>query len=133
MNFKVARVETKEAEQYLHENMGFQRALDFYLQENAFLKTRLAQVIDNNADPDFLPLAEHYQNNFVHNDDCIRVMQGDIMKLQRLLKDSIAGKYADIKTLANQHKKLQQEMVQFESSFSEQKKQFNRYLVTLMA
>jgi hypothetical protein len=129
----MASVKIKEAEQYLHENMGFQRALDFYLQENAYLKTRLAQVLDNNADPDFLPLAEHYQNSFLHNDDCIRDMQGDIMKLQRLLKESVAGKAADIKNLAPQHKKLQHEMGHFEKSFTEQKKQFNRYLVTLMA
>lgn len=121
-------IKISEIEQNLHENMTWQRALDFYLQENAFLKTRLSQVLDNNTDRDFVALAEHFQNSFIHNDECIKDLQKDIIKTQRHLKDSAAGGRYDEKKIRQEHRKLQNEMGYFEKNFSALKNEFNRYL-----
>lgn len=128
----MSRIRIPGIDQYLHENMTWQRALDFYLQENSFLKTRLSQVLDINTDKEFIAQAEHFQNSFIHNDECIKDMQTDIISLQRLLKDASKGlKYDEQKITAN-HRKLHNEMGYFEKNFAGLKNEFNQYLGSLL-
>ena len=61
---KLSNANIAGADQFLHEIQGWERALDYYLQENAFLKMRLSQVLDYNTDNNFTPLAEHFQTSF---------------------------------------------------------------------
>lgn len=117
-------------EQYLHENMAWERALDFILQENAFLKTRLSKVVDTNTDKDFVDLAEYFQNSFIHNDEYVKDLKTDIVTLQRMLKDIIAGKKLDEINLTQKHKKLRNEMGYFEKNFGRLLNEFNQYLST---
>jgi len=128
----MSRIKIPGVDQYLHENMTWQRALDFYLQENSFLKTRLSQVLDNNTDKEFITLAEHFQNSFIHNDECIKDLQSDVMVSQRLMKDSIAGKNIDENKMIQKHKKLHNEMGYFEKNFASLKNEFNQYLGSLL-
>ena len=69
-------------DQFLHENLTWERALDFYLQENSYLKTRLSHVLDNNSDSDFITLAEHFQSSFIQNDENMKELKQDIIALQ---------------------------------------------------
>ena len=117
-------------EQYLHENMAWERALDFILQENAFLKTRLSRVVDSNADKDFVDRAEFFQNSFIHNDEYVKDLKTDIVTLQRMLKDIIAGKKLDEIKLMQKHKKLRNEMGYFEKNFGRLINEFNQHLST---
>jgi len=128
----MSRIRISGMDQYLHENMTWQRALDFYLQENSFLKTRLSQVLDTNTDKEFVAQAEHFQNSFVHNDECIKDMQADIMELQHLLKNTAGGLITDEKKLAQKHRKLHNEMGYFEKNFAGLKNEFNQYLGSLL-
>ena len=127
----MSRIKVSEADQYIHENLTWERALDFYLQENAFLKTRLSHVLDSNADMDFVALAEHFQNSFIHNDECIKDLQSDILMMQRILKN-LHTSQQDEKKIIQKHKKLQNEMGYFEKNFAALKNEFNQYLGSLL-
>jgi len=128
----MSRIKISGLDQFLHENQTWERALDFYLQENSFLKTRLSQVVDNNTDKDFVALAEHFQNSFVHNDECIKDLQKDITALQKLIKNAIAGLPVDQKKMILQQNKLRNEMGYFEKEFADQKNKFNQYLISFV-
>ena len=128
----MSRIKVSEADQYIHENLTWERALDFYLQENAFLKTRLSHVLDSNADMDFVALAEHFQNSFIHNDECIKDLQSDILMMQRILKNLDTSQHMDEKKIIQKHKKLQNEMGYFEKNFAALKNEFNQYLGSLL-
>lgn len=119
---------------FLHENQTWARALDFYLLENSYLKTRLSQVVDINTDKDFLIMAEHFHNSFIHNDECIKDLQKDIVALHKLLKLSVAGAGTEVdeKKLIKQQNKLRNEMGYFEKDFAQLKNKFNQYMVSLL-
>ena len=128
----MSRIRISGVDQYLHENMTWMRALEFYLQENSYLKTRLSQVLDNNTDKDFIAQAEHFQNSFVHNDECIKDLKSDVLELQRLLKDPQRLPKMDEKLMSQKHRKLYNEMGYFEKNFAGLRNEFNQYLGSLM-
>lgn len=125
-------VKNSGVDHFLHENQTWNRALDFYLQENAYLKTRLSHVLDNNIDKEFIELAEYFQNNFIHIDECIKDLQKDIFGLQRNLRDADKGIAADEHKMIQQQNKLRNEMGYFEKDFTQLKDKFNQYLVSLV-
>lgn len=128
----MSSIKISGVDQFLHENQTWDRALDFYLQENSYLKTRLSQVVDNNIDKEFVDLAEHFHNSFIHNDECIKDLQKDILALQVLLKKAIAGTQVDEKKMNLQQNKLRNEMGYFEKDFSKLRNEFNQYLMSLV-
>jgi len=128
----MSRIRISGTEHFLHENQTWGRALDFYLQENSYLKTRLAQVVDNITDKEFITLAEHFQNSFIHNDECIKDLQKDVSALYKLIKIWIAGTAVDEKKLLNQQNKLRNEMGYFEKDFALLKNKFNQYMMSLL-
>lgn len=128
----MSRIKISGIDQYLHENLTWQRTLDFYLQENAFLKTRLSQVLDSITDKEFLALAEHFQNSFIHNDECMKDLQADIKSLQGQLKVSQSDENREDIKLAQQFKKLRNEMGYYEKNFGSLKNEFNQYLSSFL-
>jgi len=122
-------VKISGVDQFLNEIQEWNRTLDFYLQENSYLKTRLSEILDNNTDKEFIDLAEHFQNSFIHNDECIKDMQGDLSAMQKAIKINVAGGITDEKKIPQQQNKLRNEMGYFERNFAELKSKFNQYLV----
>ena len=89
-------------------------------------------MLDINPDKEFVAQAEHFQNSFVHNDECIKDMQADIIALQRLLKDASKGLTYDEQKITSKHRKLHNEMGYFEKNFAGLKNEFNQYLGSLL-
>jgi len=54
--------------QFEHEHKAWQRSLEFFKQENALLKYRLSEMVDNNEEDVFLQLAEYFQNQLILKD-----------------------------------------------------------------
>lgn len=123
-------VKISGVDQLLNEVQAWNRTLDFYLQENSNLKTRLSQVLDNNTDKQFIDLAEHFQNSFIHNDECIKDMQKDLSAMQNVLKNIAAGASADEKKITQQQNKLRNEMGYFEKNFAELQNKFNQDIIS---
>lgn len=129
----MASQKISKIEQFHHENLTWERSLDFFKQENAYLKTRLSEVVDQVPDKDFLALAEHFQNQFIIKDEFIRELQHDINFQEKVLKDTILRNPAvpDSRTTKKQDK-LRNEIEFLEKDFARLRNEFNKYLSTVL-
>jgi hypothetical protein len=124
---------TAKLEQYRHEYRTWQRMLEFFKQENAFLKTRLSEVVDKNTDKEFLALAEHFQNQFIIKDDFIGELKHDINEIETLAREGAGAlKILADKRIEGKHNKLRNEIEYLEKSFTQLKNEFNKYLVSVL-
>lgn len=130
-NYK-GEIKISGADQFMHEILTWERALDFYKQENAFLKTRLSQVVDNNTDKSFLDLAEHFNNRFILTDEYIKELIRDIRMQKELVKQSILGNNLQDEGMNVLQKKLRAAMEHFEKEISKIKNEFNKKLVSFL-
>jgi len=104
--------------------------LDFFKQENSFLKNRLSEVLDVSTDKNFLALAEQFQNKFILKDEYIDELRHDINKQELNLKDT-SQNTVDNKLIRLQEK-LRNEMEYFEKDFNKLKNEFNKYVSTTL-
>ena len=115
-------------DQFNHEIKTWSRLLDFFKQENTFLKNRLAEVVDYRADKEFLALAEQFQNKFIIKDEYIDELRHDT-NLQARDLTSTNKAITDIKLIKRQER-LRNELEYFEIDFIKLKNEFNKYLST---
>ena len=123
-------VKITKPDQFHHENKTWNRMLEFFKQENTFLKNRLSEVLDNSTDKEFLALAEHFQNRFIIKDEYIDELRHDINEQDKKLTESTAN-YIDINLIKRQEK-LRNEMEYFEKDFNKLKNEFNKYLAKVL-
>ena len=117
------------AEQFLYETQGWGRALDFYKQENAFLKTRLSQVVDHNSDKSFVAAAENFHNKFIILDEYIADLSRDVRLQLDIIKQALNGDPEKDKVMQLRQKKLRGETERFEKEMCSVKTDFNKRLV----
>jgi hypothetical protein len=122
---KMKMIKDSDFEQYWHENLMWERTLDFYLQQNAFLKTRLSQILDSTPDKQILPKAEYFQARFIQNDASIKDMHLDIDIFRRSLENG----QNDEEKIVPRYNKLNNEINNFEKTFASLKSEFNQYIV----
>ncbi len=118
-------------EQYHHENMTWLRSIDFFKQENSFLKNRLAEVVDVTTDRSFLAQAEHFQNQFIIKDEFLDELRHDVNEQERDLAQRFRQQMfkPDISTKDRQQQ-LRSQMQYLEKEFSSLRYEFNNYLAT---
>ena len=124
-------VNTSGLDQFLHENQTWERALDYFLQENAFLKMRLSQVLDRNTDRSFVALAEHFQTCFVQMDECMKDLRKEILSSQKALKAGDVNQAAELPRMYSRHEKLQTDMNYLQKKFAELTAEFNHHVISL--
>jgi hypothetical protein len=117
---------------YWQEALAWNRAIDFYLQENAYFKTRLAQVLENDINIELLEKAEYFQNCFVQKDEGMKDLRNDVDILQRLIRTIMEGKNGAEETVTKKFKKLNNEICHFNKEFENLKSGFNQYLVSIL-
>ena len=121
-----------KTDQVLQECTAWERLLDFFMQENSYLKTRLSEVLDNKTDKDFLALAEHFQNQFILKDEFVDEMLHDVREQEKNL-NILAEKKATIEErLIKKQQKIRNEMEFLEKDFNRMKNEFNKYLVSVL-
>ena len=123
-------VEISKPGQFSYENRSWIRLLEFFKQENTLLKNRLAEVVDQQADRDFLALAEQFQNKFIIKDEFIDELRHDVnIQLQEIVKteDKITNQ-----KLIKKQEKLRNEIEYFEKDFYQIKNEFNKYLAAVL-
>jgi len=111
--------------QIQHELTSWLRLIEFLRQENALLKYRLSELVDNSDDPNFLQIAEYFQNEFLIKDEALK-------KLIKDLRD-----YSDIIQKQEQvlthplitHNKLRKEISQFQEKYSSLSTEFNKKML----
>lgn len=120
----------KKIEQFLHENITWKRLLDFFNQENSYLKNRLSEVVDRATDKTLISTAEHFQNEFILNDECIQDIGKDIKLQEKSLQLTLAQKKLPDQRVCKMQDKLRNEMFYLEKEFSKLKNEFNQYLLS---
>jgi hypothetical protein len=121
-----------KTEQFLHENITWKRLLDFFIQENSFLKTRLSEVVDRETDKIFIDNAEHFQNEFILKDEYIHDIGNDIKGHEKILQLAFEQKREPDHKTCKMQEKLRNEMYYLEKEFSNLKNQFNKYLLSFV-
>ena len=129
----MTNLKISKSEQFYHENKSWARSLDFYKMENAFLKTRLSEVVDQKMDKDFLTLAEHFQNQFIIKDEFIQELLQDINYQLRVLQEGfIKNIMMPDNRLAKKQEKLRNEIEYLEKDFARLRNEFNKYLAAAL-
>jgi len=116
-------------EQFLHENTTWKRLLDFFIQENSFLKTRLSEVVDKENDALFIIEAERFQNEFILKDEFLKDMWRDIKEQQNKLQNLQHNKQEADCRITKRQLKLRNEIAFLEKDFPTLKNKFNKYLL----
>ena len=122
-------VKLPKTEQFHHENRTWIRLLEFFKQENYFMKNRLSEVLDHQVNKDFLALAEQFQNKFILKDEYIDELRHDINEMDQILSEIPGGWISN--TLIATQRKLKNEMEYFEKDFNKLKNEFNEYLYSV--
>ena len=117
---------------FFQEALSWERTMNYYLQENAFFKTRLAQILEHTMNSDLLDKAEYFQNCFLHNDEGMKGLKTDIDMLLRQIKEFNAAKKINEKELSVKYRKLDNEIKNFTKKFEEIKSSFNKYLLSFL-
>jgi hypothetical protein len=120
------KIKISTHQHFLHEVQTWMRSLDFYKQENEFLKNRLSQVLDSNSDKLFLDFAEQFNTKFLFMDDYIQELNRDLRLQMNLLRENLMGNLTQQKSLQNLQNKLRIEMMDFEKKVTLLKYDFNR-------
>jgi hypothetical protein len=114
---------------FMHENQMWERALNLYRLENALLKTRLSQVVDKNADKDFVNIAEDFHNRLLFTDEHINELFVDLRRQKQLIKRSASGSTLQDNFIAGMQDKLRTGMENFEKDITILRNDFNTKLI----
>lgn len=109
--------------------------LEYFKQENAFLKTRLSEVVDRNTDREFLALAEHFQNQFIIKDEFMDELRHDVNEMETNVKATpgvLKTAITPDKKMETKQNKLRNEIEYLEKNFTQLKNEFNKYLVSVL-
>ena len=119
-----------KTEQFLHENITWKRLLEFFIQENIYLKTRLSQVVDKETDVAFIAHAEHFQNEFILKGEIMHDIVRDIKEQEKSLEAGLKQNGLPDHKIIKRQEKLRNEILYLEKEFLELKNQFNKYLLS---
>ena len=120
-------------EQYHHENMTWLRSIDFFKQENSFLKNRLAEVVDGTTDRGFLAQAEHFQNQFIIKDEFLDELRHDVNEQERDLSFRFRHQsFSPDIIMRDRQQQLRSQMQYLEKEFTSLRYEFNSYLATVL-
>lgn len=107
---------------------AWKRTLDFLMQENVFLKNRLAEKINLlEAGHVFVGDAEQLYQTLIRNDEMLHFLRGDVSKMQLRLEGKLAGTESaaaqpDLQTSLNA---LRRDMMEIGRNFNEVQFRFN--------
>ena len=120
-----------QTEQFTHENKTWERTLDFFKQENTYLKNRLSVVVDTKDTKEFIVLAEYFQNQFILKDEFINEIKKDVVDQEKYIKDNFTNVDLTNKILKKQDK-LRNEINFFERDFAALKQEFNKSITQFL-
>jgi hypothetical protein len=117
---------------YVFENKGWIRLVEFLIQENAIMKTRLSEVMDQIHDRNSLAIAEHFQDKFITKDDVFEHLINDLKiesKKWELYKKN--DPTILLSELSTTHKMLRLDIERLEQALDILKKDYNTFLASL--
>lgn len=120
-------MEHEKVNQLQMEVNTWKRILNFFKEENVYLKNRLSDILKNGFERKFLDEFENFQTKFIKQDELISLLRNDIAELDKLLNEElnskITGNNID-KMLAH----LRNNLANYERQFFQLQLNFNTYL-----
>jgi hypothetical protein len=118
--------------QFKYENESSRRMVEFLMQENVMLKTRLAELLSEIfTAEDLLEIAEFYQASFIRKDEIINLIRQDIGRLDNMLTQFIHKK-DDLDSITQAREKLNRDLKNLGVVFIDMKTRFNNDLETIL-
>ena len=112
-----------------HAHQEWLKSLDFSKDEIIIMRKRLEEVISKNTGSEVTAEVEHYQNQFI-------VQQNNIDELKHTINEHTHLVFEDAKahvgrveeTRVTEHGKIDDQVKMFEKSFTELRKEYNKFL-----
>jgi hypothetical protein len=115
-------------QQLQHENDTWKQLLEFFQEENVYLKNKLSNILRLEIDNSFLERAEYFQNEFLSEDQKIAILRSDVNEQNKLLVRELFEDGAVIKEVIYQQTKLRKDIEIAEKTFNKLKMEFESYL-----
>ena len=119
---------SKKNNQLTQEHEAWKRSLEFYKQENALLKYRLSEMVDQSEGNHFLQTAEYFQNELLLKDAGLQRLSRSLQSIQEALHKSGGSGQIEDKNLVLQNE-LRQQIWQFEHDFLQLSNDFNQKML----
>ena len=111
--------------QLMQEHEAWKRSLEFYKQENALLKYRLSDMVDQSEGDYFLQTAEYFHNEFLLKDEWLVRLSHSLHSTQEALHATPDKTQPEDKRHFLQNE-LRQQIWQFERDFIQLSNEFNQ-------
>ncbi|MFS8082894.1 MAG: hypothetical protein ACMG51_05535 [Ginsengibacter sp.] len=113
-------------QQVMEEARSWVRRLEFFIQENALLKFRLSEIVDNNENATAISLAEYFQNEMLLIDVRSKYLKRTILNFSKKVEEETL---TYLPTAYNKKQnRLRENMVTFEKKFLNISNEFNSRL-----
>lgn len=110
--------------QFEKQHFVWEKNFEDLKQENALLKYRLSEIVDENEDEKILQMAEYFQNELLLKDEMLK----KLMKKQQEFSN-ILQRNGTLENIKAKQQKLQMDILQFEKEFLNLSKEFNEKMV----
>lgn len=107
-----------------NEYAQWQRSVEGYSQENALLKYRLSEIVDNNEDKDLLQVAEYFQNELLLTDEVLKRVRNELQEYAEMKQPNHLTQKIIIK-----HTALRNDLLNFERKFLHLSEEFNKKMM----
>jgi hypothetical protein len=104
------------------------KALDFYKDEISTFKIRLEEIITRNTKIEITAQVEHFQNQFIRQNEVIDTLKHDIHEAEhKLVLNAKANNVATDHRKVEEDAALVEQMTMFDKIYQELKTEFNRF------
>jgi hypothetical protein len=102
--------------------------LAFFLVENIYFKTRLAELLNSKDDEDVIENGEKFQDEFLSQDRILSFLVSEVKRQTKLLERDLYEDGELFKGVLKNQKKLRKDIKTAENLFTELKETFSDYL-----
>ena len=89
----------------------WQKTLTGILHQNALLKYTLSEIVDENEDKNFLPIAEYFQNELLLKDEKVRILLKEVNEFNEIVPEDCDKKYKQ------KYEKLEHKILDFQKNY----------------
>jgi hypothetical protein len=100
---------------------SWKKILEDLRQNNALLKYRLSEIVDNDEDKNFLQLAEYFQNELLLKDEKLKKLLKDLQEINTIIEPRTTPSQNTRESLL----KLHDEILQFKKRYLTLSMEFN--------
>ncbi|KAA9041099.1 hypothetical protein FW778_03395 [Ginsengibacter hankyongi] len=124
-------MQQKKISQLQIEVNTWKRLLNFFKEENVYLKNRLSDILKDGFDRKFLDEFENFQTKFIKQDEVISLLRNDTAELDKLLDGDLNAGIID-ESVDKKLAHLRNNMANYERQFFQLQLNFNTYLAEKM-